>query len=82
MPYLDRGDYDICLMLFAFFTGTPDRSISGDVVSCGSEAIAADKKALETPTDREFSYDGDPVTISRERLEECLRTPYKIADIE
>ncbi len=47
-----------------------------DLLGRRTEAVAAYKKALETPTDREFSYDGDPVTISRIWLKDCLQKPF------
>ena len=50
-----------------------------DLLGRRSEAITAYKKALEKSTDRRFSYDGDPVTISREWLEERLKTPFSNA---
>ena len=47
-----------------------------DLLGRRSEALAAYERALAVETDREFSYAGDPVTISREWLEERLKTPY------
>ena len=34
------------------------------------------RKALEHEVDREFAYDGDPVTIQRAWLQERLETPF------
>ncbi len=48
-----------------------------DLLDRRTEAIAAYEKALGTPTDREFSYNGDPVTISREWLLLRVETPYE-----
>jgi hypothetical protein len=46
-----------------------------DLLGRRSDAVEAYKHALEVDTDQDFSYDGDPVTISREWLEERLTTP-------
>lgn len=50
-----------------------------DLLGRRTEAISAYKKALEEQTDRDFSYHGDPVTISREWLEQRMEAPYSRA---
>ncbi|MCP4706183.1 MAG: hypothetical protein GY865_16410 [candidate division Zixibacteria bacterium] len=47
-----------------------------DLLGRREEAIFAYNKALEKETDREFSYNGDPVTISHEWLQQRLQTPF------
>ena len=51
-----------------------------DLLGRRSEAVAAYEKALAVTTDREFAYDGDPVTVSRAWLEERLKTPFMNAN--
>lgn len=47
-----------------------------DLLGRRDEAVQMYQKALGVKTDQEFSYSGDPVTISREWLEERLKTPF------
>ncbi len=47
-----------------------------DLLDRREEAVAAYQKALETETDREFFYEGDPVTIQRVWLQERVETPF------
>lgn len=51
-----------------------------DLLGRRTEAITAYKKALEMRTDREFSYNGDPVIINREWLEQRMKVPYNRAN--
>jgi hypothetical protein len=48
-----------------------------DLLGRREEAVVAYEKALETETDREFSYNGDPVTIQRAWLQERLKTAFE-----
>ena len=56
------------------------RGLLLDLLGRRTEAITAYEKALQTPTDQEFSYNGDPVTISREWLEQRIKTPHSRAN--
>jgi len=47
-----------------------------DLIGRREEAIAAYQKALEIQTDRDFAYNGDPVTINTEWLKERLKSPF------
>ena len=47
-----------------------------DLLGRREEALAIYRKALEHEVDREFAYDGDPVTIQRAWLQERLETPF------
>jgi hypothetical protein len=47
-----------------------------DLLGRREEALAIYRKALEHDVDRDFAYDGDPVTIHRAWLQERLDTPF------
>lgn len=51
-----------------------------DLLGRRKEAVAAYQKALDINTDQDFAYDGDPVTINRQWIEERLKTPYTRED--
>ncbi len=47
-----------------------------DLLGRRSEAIAAYEKALELPTENDFSYNGDPVIINNEWLKARIKIPF------